>query len=354
MPKQTKKSTKKTIKNRRSPDRGRSRVERFKFLPALLIAGFATFLTLQPHSLLPQSRGVLAYATDVNQTGLLENTNNQRLNNGSAALKLNGLLTSAAQAKANDMVARGYWSHNTPDGQEPWVFFAQAGYQYAAAGENLAYGFITSNDTVIGWMNSPAHKENLLNGTFTEVGFGIANTPNYCYTGNHDVNPSTPDTLQCYGNQTIMVAMYGKPLYTALPLQTTPVASTAPAATPPQQTLSNDQPSPKEPEIIADLNVDNAPSTAANPTTEPLLTANSTTVRRINILSGGNPLLSVGFLTISVMVVGLLWAAHKGFHIRRYIVAGENFILHHAYIDLTVLAIIYLAFVLLSTVGAVR
>jgi len=37
-------------------------------------------------------------------------------------------LDSAAQAKANDMAARSYWSHNTPDGQTPWTFMTAAGY----------------------------------------------------------------------------------------------------------------------------------------------------------------------------------------------------------------------------------
>jgi hypothetical protein len=45
---------------------------------------------------------------------------------------------------------------------------------------------------------------------------------------------------------------------------------------------------------------------------------------------------------------------HKGVHIRKSIIAGERFILHHIHLDLTVLAIVYLGFVLLSSTGMVR
>src|SRR5262245_27999830 len=63
---------------------------------------------------------VLGYATDVTVSGLLGGTNNQRASNGLGGLHLNDKLNQAAQAKANDMVARNYWSHDTPDGNPPW------------------------------------------------------------------------------------------------------------------------------------------------------------------------------------------------------------------------------------------
>ena len=144
---------------------------------------------------------VLSYATNTSTGGLLASTNVQRTNNGLSGLTLNSKLSQAAQAKANDMVARNYWSHNTPDGQEPWVFISNAGYDYLAAGENLAYGFATSEDTVTGWMNSPGHRANILNSNYQEVGFGMANSSNFVSNG----------------EQTIVVAMYGKPVAAPAP-----------------------------------------------------------------------------------------------------------------------------------------
>src|SRR4051794_7365881 len=83
------------------------------YLPliAIVIAG----VILGNSSLLPGRGSVLSYATDMSIQSLLDDTNTQRINNGLGALALNGQLDSAAQSKANDMAARDYWSHNTPD-----------------------------------------------------------------------------------------------------------------------------------------------------------------------------------------------------------------------------------------------
>src|SRR5690606_515550 len=64
-------------------------------------------------------RGILGYATEMSITGLLEETNKQRANNGLTGLTINEQLNQAAQAKAEDMAARDYWSHNTPEGNPP-------------------------------------------------------------------------------------------------------------------------------------------------------------------------------------------------------------------------------------------
>ena len=79
---------------------------------------------------------VLAYATNVSHSGLLSYTNQNRSANGLAGLTLQSQLNSAAQAKANDMVAKDYWSHTSPDGRQPWDFITAAGYSYSTAGEN--------------------------------------------------------------------------------------------------------------------------------------------------------------------------------------------------------------------------
>lgn len=173
-----------------------------------LLVGFRWQLSSKP--------SVLAYATEMSIPNLLSSTNSARNTNGVASLAVNAKLNNAAQTKANDMAARNYWSHNTPEGTPPWVFISNAGYSYSRAGENLAYGFATSADTVVGWMNSPAHRENILNSGYTEVGFGIVNAPNY--------NNS--------GQETLVVAMYGAP-YNA-----PKAAAPAPKASQPTQTVT--------------------------------------------------------------------------------------------------------------------
>ena len=98
---------------------------------------------------------VLSYATSISQGGLLGSTNQRRAAAGLGNLSINGQLNQAAQAKANDMASRNYWSHNTPEGNAPWVFITNVGYSYDKAGENLACGFNESTEVITGWYNSP-------------------------------------------------------------------------------------------------------------------------------------------------------------------------------------------------------
>lgn len=90
------------------------------------------------------------------------------------ALAYNATLEKAAQMKADDMAAKHYFAHVAPDGQSPWHWFRAAGYQFSYAGENLAVHFTSANDVNDAWMNSPAHRANLLNPHFTQIGVGIA------------------------------------------------------------------------------------------------------------------------------------------------------------------------------------
>ncbi len=101
-------------------------------------------------------------------------TNTQRAENNVGTLTENQLLDSAAQAKAEDMAAKGYFSHIGPDGTEPWVWVKGAGYDYQYAGENLAVKFNDSSDVVNAWMASPTHRANITKAQYTEIGIGVA------------------------------------------------------------------------------------------------------------------------------------------------------------------------------------
>jgi hypothetical protein len=118
---------------------------------------------------------VLGIASNINVSDLLNNTNDQRAQNGLPPLTLNSQLTDAATAKANYMFAKNFWAHNAPDGTTPWVFIQNSGYNYIYAGENLARDFNDSNAVVNAWMNSPSHRENVLNAKYDEIGFAVVN-----------------------------------------------------------------------------------------------------------------------------------------------------------------------------------
>lgn len=339
MKKTVKKSRTAASRRRKQQPAWQGVLNRARYLPAIVIAVFATYLSWQPQIQQVQRGGVLAYATNTSPSGLLAATNTQRNNNGASVLSSNSKLASAAQAKAQDMVARDYWSHVTPDGQQPWVFINNAGYSYTSAGENLAYGFLSSGDTVTGWMNSPSHKANLLSTAFTEVGFGIANSANFVGEG----------------PQTIVVAMYGAP-------QVAGVATTAPSSSPtPVQKVT---PAPAEtapaptPEILITETapVEKETIAVANTSDQPALVsqAGQRSVSRIQMITSGAAVWSASALVIAVLATGVLWTLHHGRQIRRFLRTGEHYIAHHVYVDLTVLSFIFLGFVLLSSSGAVR
>lgn len=100
--------------------------------------------------------------------------NADRASIGAPELMYDPLLAEAAQQKANDMAARGYFAHIDPGGRQPWYWFDAVGYEYKRAGENLAVDFSESVDVEQAWMNSPAHRANLLKKEFTRVGIGVA------------------------------------------------------------------------------------------------------------------------------------------------------------------------------------
>lgn len=83
-------------------------------------------------------------------------------------------LQKAAQFKADDMVRVGYFSHTGIDGKKPWDLVEEAGYAYAKVAENLAEGQQTPEALRDAWMESPAHRENVLEKRFVHTGIGIA------------------------------------------------------------------------------------------------------------------------------------------------------------------------------------
>ena len=107
-------------------------------------------------------------------TVLVDETNQSRMTQNLGKLASNPALERAAQMKADDMAAKSYFAHNAPDGKTPWYWFDQAGYDYAAAGENLAVNFTDSKDVTQAWLASPTHRANIMNANYTEIGIASA------------------------------------------------------------------------------------------------------------------------------------------------------------------------------------
>lgn len=141
------------------------------FLYALFFAVFAAVSLFVRR----EAPDILGYATDIYADQLLSETNQKRAEAGLPPLMMNSQLSQAAAAKAQDMFAKDYWAHNSPDGKTPWDFIKGSGYVYTLAGENLAKNFSDSSGVVNAWMASPSHRDNLLKAGYRDVGFAVVN-----------------------------------------------------------------------------------------------------------------------------------------------------------------------------------
>lgn len=98
--------------------------------------------------------------------------NEYRVANGLKPTVLDERLNKSASDKCDDMVKYNYWAHNTPEGNEPFIFIDRY-LEYISAGENLANGFYTAEDVIHGWKISPGHNENMLDVKWTHSGYGL-------------------------------------------------------------------------------------------------------------------------------------------------------------------------------------
>jgi hypothetical protein len=285
---------------------------------------------------------VLSYSTSMSISGLLSDTNTQRSANGVAGLSLNGQLDAAAQAKADDMAARNYWSHYTPEGNPPWIFVNNQGYSYQKIGENLAAGFSDEQSTVNGWMASPPHRENLLDPAFTDVGFGFANNPDYTSAGG--------------GPMTIVVAFYGKPQ--VLSANVTAPQPTPPAPIPVAQTAPPPTPAPTPPP---------QPATTATPPVTKAKQPATTLTPKAKIVPAAStsrfqlaaPNIAHGWLITKIgilagLTLGLFWISRHLRALKKFLLEGEAYAIHHPLTDLGIVIVACLLFILSQTAGLIQ
>lgn len=151
------------------------------------------------------------YSNSITIKNVIELTNATREKLGLPALRENAALNSAAGAKAQDMIANGYFAHTSPTGVTAWTFIKQSGYAYTSAGENLAVHYTTAEGLHEGWMASPTHKANIVSTKYNDIGVGIVQGEYGGY------------------NTVMVVQLFGKPVGAA---PATTAVAPAPAPTP--------------------------------------------------------------------------------------------------------------------------
>ncbi|MGW6417939.1 CAP domain-containing protein [Streptomyces sp. NPDC055055] len=104
--------------------------------------------------------------------------NTERDKAGCGPLRSERRLRAAAQGHADDMAARDYYEHHTPEGRDAGDRISGAGYAWATWGENIHRGPRTPARAMDDWMGSPGHRANILNCAFKDIGVGVALTAN--------------------------------------------------------------------------------------------------------------------------------------------------------------------------------
>lgn len=106
-------------------------------------------------------------------------TNSARSQNGYAALVEDGALSEAAAVRARE-IARSF-SHTRPSGASFSSALSESGVSYLRAGENIASAQKSAFEVVNAWMNSPGHRANILNSSYSRIGSASVNIDGTLY-----------------------------------------------------------------------------------------------------------------------------------------------------------------------------
>lgn len=122
----------------------------------------------------------------INEEASLKEEENETLNlineyrekNGLTKLKPISKLQNMAKLKAEDIVKNEYFSHTSENLGTPFEMLKENGVEYKFAGENLA-GSVSPKKAVEAWINSPTHKDNILDKDFEYTGIYVTDSPVY-------------------------------------------------------------------------------------------------------------------------------------------------------------------------------
>ena len=140
-----------------------------------VISDSLTYLTIEPGThesvnLKVENRGLTIDSQSEAEMGKL--VNQERAKAKVPHLTFDPTIVPVARAHATDMWQRKYFSHYSPEGKDVGDRLNEAHIAYSFAGENLALA-PTLSTAHQGLMNSPGHRENILDSRFKKVGIGV-------------------------------------------------------------------------------------------------------------------------------------------------------------------------------------
>jgi len=142
---------------------------------------FATLFTVTLSLLLSATTTVYAQKQYSN-TYMTCLVNKARQSAGLDPLGIDDALTQAAQQHSDDMARMNNMDHTGSDGSSPGDRCQRAGFNWSAVAENIAYGQTSMDEVMQVWMDSPGHRENILNPQYKMFGSAVSmsgSTPYY-------------------------------------------------------------------------------------------------------------------------------------------------------------------------------
>jgi uncharacterized protein YkwD len=142
-----------------------------------LLAAFAAFAVLLPGTALGKGSTQSAAAhTAALDAGVLVQLNRIRIAHHLVPLTLSRSLSLAANQHSQDMVARGYFEHNSANGTPFWkriqAYYPEQSFRVWSVGENLFWssGSVDATAGLKAWMASPEHRANILDPAWRQIG----------------------------------------------------------------------------------------------------------------------------------------------------------------------------------------
>ncbi|MBR2131220.1 MAG: Ig-like domain-containing protein, partial [Oscillospiraceae bacterium] len=128
---------------------------------------------------------------------VLRIVNEERAKAGLSALTMNETLLEAAMLRAAECSLS--YSHTRPNGDS--CFTAVVGMNYTSAGENIAVGQRNAEAVMNSWMNSPGHRSNILDTSYTDIGIGCFYQDNVLYWCQMFAGGCEKDSVEKSGTQ---------------------------------------------------------------------------------------------------------------------------------------------------------
>ncbi len=128
-----------------------------------LVLGMLCFLLLFPTSFLYSAR-------TLNDGEIVRLINGYRQREGLGPLIVNGKLSLSSRLKADEMGQQRYFAHTNPAGDPFSLNFQRVNYRYGRIGEILAKGCRNERCVLEVWVNSPQHRQEILNPAFQDIG----------------------------------------------------------------------------------------------------------------------------------------------------------------------------------------